>query len=173
MASTSIEYPDIVTALEDIVTALEAERDRALTLVQACDDALAVFRDGGQLASIPQRNRVRPPLTPRTPKQTPTPTREAPVAAKTAPARPVTAPPASKMGRYSVEIMKMLSHYSLAPHYSADTTVIRRSVAKACWIDEKKDTSFRGDMTNAQGKLKRDKQVDRSGNVWALVHKPA
>jgi len=54
-------------------------------------------------------------------------------------------------------------------HHCADSSVIRHAVAKACGVDEKKDTSFKGDVSNALQGLKKAGTVTRQGTMWSLV----
>jgi hypothetical protein len=144
----------------EVLAHIQAERAKAQAIIAACDAVLALY-PAPVVAPVPQvRPRSSPPAR-----------RELKVndPARTS-APPVSGEP-SKKARYSDAIVRFLSHHTLEPHHSADSTVIRREVAKACGVDPSKDSSFQGDVSNALQGLKAQGRVERSGNVWALVRR--
>ena len=149
-----------------VIEGIRAERHRALRIVAACDMALQAF---GAIVEMPAPD-PEPAPGPRAPRQ-----RKATVfhdAPATPAARGAAVADGGKAGTYAAVILKSLAHFSKAPHYSADTAVLRREVAKACGVNQDKDDRFKGDIHNALGKLQREKKIERSGSVWALVDKP-
>lgn len=72
----------------------------------------------------------------------------------------------SKVQQYGAAIVKWLGQQELS---AGDGVVIRRAVAKAYGVDDKKDESFSGDMGNALQRLKKAGTVTRKGTMWTLT----
>lgn len=141
---------------EAFIAVIEAERARAVQMVDACDAVLRVYRP-----APPAKVTVAPPV--------------AKAAKREKPARPqlVAAPRAeageSKVATYRDAVVKVLGRYE----HGADGAVIRREVAKVCGVKPENDEHFSQDIGNALQNLKHAKVVDRSGQVWALMQKAA
>lgn len=160
-----------------VIEGIRAERHRALKIVAACDSALDAF---GVIveAEAPDAAPARTPRQRRATRVSFTPASQALRATDAAPRTPKPgtsskpgAAPEGKSTQYQREITKSLSHFSKAPSYAADTAVLRREVAKACGV--KDDETFKKDMNNALQQLQRNKQIERSGTMWALKTKPS
>lgn len=147
----------------ELIELIRGERSRAQAILEACDAFLTTLEP---VPAVRTANRRKPPREPRTAK----PARAAqavPPAMRDGNAQAVAGD--SKVARYGDAVLKILGHHSRAPHYSADSAVIRREVAAACGVNPEKDTSFTGDVSNALQRLKAQGRVERSGAVWALV----
>lgn len=150
--------------MSDIIGQLLDERARAQKVLDACDVAIAAFRAlegrpapgdsivGPRPLPTPVGARKPRPTTPR----------------KADPSAPPAIDPESKSGKYQIAVLQILGR--LGPHYSADSTVLRREVAKRCTV-KPGDTMFNGDVSNAIHALKARGQIERSGTVWALTAK--
>lgn len=153
---------------EAVLEGIRAERQQARRIVDACTSALIAFGAEAPGATVTFVVEDAPPAAatpgPRAPRA-----RRATAFTERAPEGGETAQ-AGKAGLYAQHILSVLGHYSRSPHFSADSTVLRREVAKACKVSDAGDLKFKTDMQNALTKLRLDRKIERTGAVWALVN---
>ena len=143
--------------IAEILAGLESERATAQARADACQRAI-------EMLSLQQ------PATPAA-KRKPQRTRRVAVRrTRQAPRHPGERQVEFKSIRYADVILCHLKRLD-TPNNCADSTVLRRVVAKECKVDSGQDTHFRTDIHNALSRLKRDGLIERSGDVWALTEK--
>lgn len=146
---------------QELVDALRNERARAQSIVDGCDQALAVFVPMLPFESSKARvDRIVSRYGANKTKRGPKAGSRKPKAV--APTSGPEAAPESKVGQCRTAILAYLRRHDSSG--MADSTVLRRECAKVCGKDLKN-----GDVSNALSWLKRAGHVERSGDVWAIT----
>jgi hypothetical protein len=145
---------------EAFIAALERRRIIAQTVMDACNAALAVFREAS-VRTVPSGPRVPKRDKPSQKRQA-----KGPKRSKDVTPRVPTPRAESAVSMIGMAITAYLAKQELR---TSDSAIIRREVAKQLGINPKKDASFSGNVGNALQQLKTRGAVTRKGTMWTLA----